>query len=226
MVTPCCIECGATLMTGAPFCENCGLKTGDHFQPIEKPSTLVVKIAVCPQCGQADKVAKVSGIVSAGFRQEERQWRDRDFNNRFEEIVTSTKLASQLRLAEPYKYRPFHPGCLALVLIPLTFAILALVVSVVISVETRDWEPFHAVVLAIGVIATLIVPIVAIIVIIVIIRGPGLRRKAATEARLWRQRKQVGISCSTAPVTTSYSLTDALHLPRECLNFLGISGDL
>lgn len=102
-----CIECGMALVGGARFCGQCGREAVDPAQAATQPSAPVTNIRICPQCGQTDKVEKVSGIVATQSRQEKNEWLDSDSNRRFRAVVTRTQLASQLTLSEPYERGPF-----------------------------------------------------------------------------------------------------------------------
>lgn len=192
MATHYCRECGTALGAGARFCGNCGLVAA--ADPA-LPSAPVAENQACPQCGQADRVAKVSGIVATKFRRKEHERYDRDRDRRSRTVVTSTQLASQLKLPEPYKKRPFA----SMVGISIVRVILALFATFVIStlvatismqllnLSPLDFQLENQIQRAIFFSTVAVEAIVAIVSYVV--RIPKLRRKLVAESRIWSQLK-------------------------------------
>lgn len=177
MVTYSCIGCGKALIVGARFCGDCGLETGNHTSSIAKSSTPVAKIEVCPKCGQVDTVAKVSGIVSQKVHQP-RGHGDSGY------VVTSIDSVPQLKLAEPYEYRPFIT-LIKVLAVPL-FLSIPLDLAVVIPALAGDFTFFMEVFPIVWKIAV----IVAIIAMLHhFVRGSRLRSRAVVEAQCWPRRK-------------------------------------
>jgi hypothetical protein len=185
MVTHFCIECGKPLIAGARFCGNCGLEAGNHAESIVNPSVPIAKLEICPKCGRADEVAKVSGIVSNGSRQHVHRRRnhiDSDYHSGT--IVTSTGSVSRLKLSEPYKYKPFSIvikvlGFIIIFPIPLYFVGTA----AALSGDFTFFRFVFPVIVAFGAI------VATIMIAYYVIRGPGLRAKAISEAKCWPKRK-------------------------------------
>jgi hypothetical protein len=194
MATHYCRECTSStaLGAGARFCGNCGLVAA--VDPA-LPSAPVAENQTCPQCGQADRVAKVSGIVAAEFRREEYKWYDSDHDRRSRTVVTSTPLASQLKLPEPYKKRPFASMAgiaIVSVMIVLFFTFVISTLADFISMQflNLDHLDFQ---LENQIQRTIFFSAVAVEAIMAIVsygvRIPKLRRKLVAESRIWSQLK-------------------------------------
>lgn len=185
-----CIACGMALTDGARFCGNCGQEAVDLVQAVARPSVLGVKTRVCPQCGLADKVDKVSGIVAAQSREEQREWRDSDSNRHSRTVPTSTQLVSQLKLPQPYKVKTF-PEIIAKSAFTLFFIsfftfVLSMIIGGFIATAQDDFSfpPRFFVPVFIFIVA-----IEAIIAIPYAAQVRKLRNEAVIEGQRWSQRK-------------------------------------
>lgn len=193
MATHYCTECRTALSVGARFCGNCGLEAvANSDRPAGRSSDPVVNNQACPQCGQADRVAKVSGVVAAEYRREEHRWRDSDSNQRSRTVISSTPLASKLNLPEPVKQGSdlSTVGCATVVVLFVTFVMSGLAAGASETLFGLDYRS-HDQTWRLFFFSAVAVEIIIVIVSYVVQRPRirRIRRDAVVEARMWSTRK-------------------------------------